>query len=171
MSLYESAILQPKKMLTNLGNWIDAGVAHAQKKGFDADVLLGLRLAPDMYPLVRQVQSACDSTKLTAARLAGKEAPKHPDTEKTIEEVKQRLQTVIAYLDTFTAQDLEGAESRSIKLAALEGKAMLGADYLREWGLPNIYFHVTTAYAILRHGGVELGKRDFIGRVTTHDAP
>jgi uncharacterized protein len=170
MSLYDYAITQPKKMLGNLGKWLDAGVAHAQKKSFEPDVLLGLRLAPDMFPLVRQIQSACDSTKLAAARLTGKEPPKHPDTEKTIEEVKQRLQSVIAYLDTFTPKDLEGAESRPIKLPVLEGKAMLGDDYLREWALPNIYFHVTTAYDILRHNGVELGKRDFIGAVTTRDA-
>jgi hypothetical protein len=169
MSLYESAVLQTKKMLGNLEKWLDAGVAYAQKKSFDPGVLLVARLAPDQYALTRQVQAACDAAKFLAARLAGKDPPKHPDTEQTVDEVKKRIQAVVAYLDTFTPADFAGAETRHVELAFLEGKYVLGSDYAREMALPNFYFHVTTAYAILRHNGVDLGKRDFIGGLTTHD--
>jgi hypothetical protein len=169
MSLFEFAVVQPRKMLSNLDKWFEAGVAYAQKKSFDPNVLLAARLAPDQFPLVRQVQSACDSAKFMAARLSGKEAPKHPDTEQTVEEIRGRIQAVVAHLDTFTAADLAGAETRHVELPFLEGKFILGSDYAREMGLPNFYFHVTTAYAILRHNGVEIGKREFIGGLTTHD--
>jgi uncharacterized protein len=169
MSLHEYTIVQSRKMLTNLDHWLEAGVAHAQKKSFDPGVLLAARLAPDQYALTRQIQAACDAAKFAAARLGGKEAPKHPDTEQTMDEVRKRIQSVIAYLDTFTEADFVGAESRVVELPFLEGKIVLGSDYLREMVLPNFYFHVTTAYAILRHNGVEIGKRDFIGSITTHD--
>ena len=169
MSLYDTAIVQSRKMLGNLDKWLDAGVAYAQKKSFDPSVLLVARLAPDQYPLTRQIQAACDSAKFLAARLTGKEAPKHPDTEATVDELRERIHAVVAYLDTFTAADFAGAETRHVELSFLEGKYLLGSDYACEMALPNFYFHVTTAYAILRHNGVDLGKRDFIGSMTTHD--
>ncbi len=169
MSFYESAIVQPKKMLANLDKWLEAGVAHAQKHKYEPEVLLVSRLAPDQYALVRQVQAACDSAKFMAARVAGKEAPKHPDTEQTMDEVRQRIAAVVAYLDTFTAADFAGAEGRVVDLPFLEGKVLSAADYVREMQTPNFYFHVTTAYAILRHNGVALGKRDYIGGLTLRD--
>ncbi len=163
MSLYEASVPQMKKMLNQLDAWLSAGEALATKKSFDPSVLVAARLAPDQYPLVRQVQSACDGAKTTAARLTGKEPPSHPDTEKTMEELHARIRTCVAYLDTFSAADFVGADKRAVSLPFLEGKTILGGDYLNEMALPNFYFHLTTAYAILRHNGVELGKRDFVG--------
>lgn len=163
MSLYEGSVPQMKKLLNQLDAWLTAGEAHAKKKSFDPSVLVAARLAPDQYPLLRQVQSASDAAKAAAARLTGKEPPSHPDTEKTMEELHARIRTCVAYLDTFTAADFVGADKRAISLPFLEGKSLLGGDYLNELALPNFYFHLATAYAILRHNGVELGKRDFIG--------
>lgn len=169
MSLYEATVPQLKKMLTSLDKWLETAVAHAQKKAFDPKVLLGLRLAPDQYPLVRQIQSACDGAKFGAAHLTGKEPPKNPDTEQTVEEIRARIQTTIAYLGTFAKADFEGAETRLVVLPFLEGKVIVGSDYLTEMVLPNFYFHITTAYAILRHAGVDIGKRDFIGSLNLRD--
>jgi uncharacterized protein len=170
MSLYEGSVVQFKKMLVNLDKWLDAGTAYSQKKAFDPSVLVSARLAPDQYPLARQIQAACDAAKFGAARLANKEPPKHPDTEQTVPELKARIQSVITYLDTFKAADFEGAESRKVALPFLEGKVLLGSDYLMEMVIPNFFFHVTTAYAILRHLGVDLGKRDFIGSLNVRDS-
>jgi hypothetical protein len=157
-----------KKMLGNLDGWLKKAAAHAKAKSFDPSVLVNARLAPDQYPFVRQVQSACDAAKFAAARLAGKDAPKHPDTETTIEQLHARIESVTAYLGTFTAKDFEGAEKRAITLPWLEGKHLEGADYVVELCTPNFFFHVTTAYAILRHNGVDVGKTDFIGSLTLH---
>jgi uncharacterized protein len=169
MSLYESSVLPFKKMLSNVEKWLERAAAHAQSKAFDVNVLVGARLAPDQYPLVRQIQAACDAAKSASARLAGKEPPKHPDTEQTIDDLRARLRTCVAWLDTLVPGDFAGAEGRAVPLPFLEGKAMLGNDYLRELVLPNFYFHVTTAYAILRHNGVNLGKSDFIGALSLRD--
>jgi hypothetical protein len=163
MSLYEATIPQLKKMLTNLDAWLEASIAYAKSKSFDPNVLVTARLAPDQYPLVRQVQAACDGAKFAAARLTGKEPPKNPDTEQTMDELRARIAVTNAYLDTFTQADFAGAAERSVVLPFLEGKTILGTDFLNEMTLPNFYFHVTTAYAILRHNGVGLGKRDFLG--------
>src|SRR6266568_2212759 len=163
MSLHDYAIPQLKKCLANLDKWLDKGTAFAKTKAFEPNVLANARLAPDMYPLVRQVQSACDTAKFIGARLANKEAPKHPDTETTIEELHARIRSVLAYLDTLNPADFAGAEQRMVKINFMEGKGLIGADYLFEFALPNFYFHLTTAYAILRHNGVELGKMDYIG--------
>jgi hypothetical protein len=169
MSLYDHSIPQLKKMLTNLGSWLDAGVAYADKKKFDSAVLANARLAPDMYPLVKQVQSACDSAKFAGARLSGKEAPKHPDTETTMDELRARVKSALAFLETLKAADFNGAEKRVVPLPFMEGKAMDGNDYLCELALPNFYFHITMAYAILRHNGVELGKMNYIGSMNLKD--
>ena len=169
MSLYESSVPQLQKMLTSLEKWLEAAVAYAQTKSFDPNTLLSARLAPDQYPLVRQVQSSCDSAKFAAARLSGKEAPKHPDTEQTMDELRARVRAVVSYLETFKEADFSGAEKRLVALPFLEGKVLLGSDYLTEMVLPNFYFHVTTAYAILRHNGVALGKTDFIGSLKVRD--
>jgi hypothetical protein len=163
MSLYESTIPQFKNTLTQI-----LAVAHAEKKSFDPSVLLSARLAPDQYDLVRQIQSACDSAKSTPARLTGQEPPKHPDTEKTLEEVRARVQTVLAYLGTFSAKDFAGADEREIVLPFLGGKALSAADYVTQLQLPNFYFHAAHVYAILRHNGVPLGKTVYIGNLNLH---
>ncbi|HEX7669946.1 MAG TPA: DUF1993 domain-containing protein [Polyangiaceae bacterium] len=166
MSLYEASVPQFTKMLGNLDTWLEKGAEFAKKKGFDQSVLLSSRLAPDQYPLTRQIQSACDSAKFPVARLTAKEAPKHPDTEQTVEELRRRIALCREYLATVSAADFKGAEEREIALPFLEGKLIRGRDYLNEMALPNFYFHITTAYAILRNLGVDLGKMDYIGSLT-----
>ncbi len=168
MSLYPSSVPQMKKCLTSLTQWLDIATKHATDKGFDPNVFATARLAPDQYPLTRQVQSCCDAAKYAASRLTGKDAPSHPDTEQTLEELKGRVAMVVEYLATYKPADFAGAEARRVALPWLEGQYILGADYLTEMALPNFYFHLTTSYAILRHNGVNLGKRDFIGSLTTH---
>ncbi|NUP08479.1 MAG: DUF1993 domain-containing protein [Polyangiaceae bacterium] len=170
MSLYAASVPQLTKMLKGLSACIDKAVAHATAKGFDPAVFTTARLAPDQYPLTRQVQAACDAAKFAAARLTGKTAPSHPDTETTIPELKARIDSVVEYLAGFSEKDFEGAKDRMISLPFFQGKAITSADYLNEMALPNFYFHVTTAYAILRHNGVDLGKRDFIGSLNLKDA-
>ncbi|MEO6600530.1 MAG: DUF1993 domain-containing protein [Polyangiaceae bacterium] len=168
MSLYESTIPQFKNTLAQIEKWLDAGVALAESKKFDVNVLLNARLAPDQYPLLRQIQAACDSAKATPARLTGQEPPKHPDTETTLEEVRARIAKVVAYLDTFTAADFVGAEERKIVLPFIPDKYLLAADYVNQLQLPNFYFHAAHAYAILRHNGVGLGKTDYLGHLSLH---
>jgi hypothetical protein len=150
-------------MLKNLDSWLQAGVAHAQKKSFEPDVLAQARLAPDQFELVRQVQSACDAAKYAAAYLSGQKAPSHPDVEKTMAELSARTRTCVAYLDKFKAADFTGAEERRVAPPWMQGKTVRGDHYLSRLATPNFYFHVATVYAILRHNGVELGKADFIG--------
>jgi hypothetical protein len=169
MSFVFASVLESKKMLNNLDTWIEKGVAHAKAKSFDPNVLLAMRLAPDQYPLLRQVQSSCDNAKFLAARLTGKEAPKHPDTEQTVDEIRARIRTCVTHLDTFKASDFDGAETRVVTLPFMEGKVISGSDYLTEMALPNFYFHLTTAYAILRHSGVPLAKFDYIGSLNVRD--
>jgi hypothetical protein len=161
--MYFETIGQLKKVLAQVSSWLDAATAHAKAKSFDPNVLLSARLAPDQFAFVRQIQVVCDTAKLAAARLAGKDAPAHADTESTIDELKARIASVIAYLDGFTAKDFDGAATRVVTQPRWEGRVMSGVDYLREHMLPNFYFHAATAYALLRHNGVPLGKRDFLG--------
>ena len=158
-------IAEMKTMLTNLDRWLEAAEEHAKTKKTEPDTLILARLALDQYPLVKQVQSACDSAKLAAARLTGKEAPVHADDEKTYAEVRARVAKVTTYLDSFSEKDFEGAETRKVALPFIPGgnKGALGADYLVYFAQPNFYFHLVHAYAILRHNGVSLGKMDFIG--------
>jgi hypothetical protein len=164
--MIHDTILQMKKMLLHLDKWLDAASAHAQKKPFDPNTLLLARLAPDQFPLVRQVQSACDTAKFAAARLSRKEPPKHEDNEQTVEALHTRIRSTLEWLDSFTAKDFESAETRLVHNQRWEGKVMLGADYFREHSVPNFYFHLVHAYAILRHNGVDLGKRDYLGALS-----
>ena len=157
------------KMLRNLDTWLDKATQHAKAKTFEVDVLVQARLAPDMYSLDRQVQSACDSAKFSAAYLTGKEAPKHPDTEKTVDELRKRIASCLGYLETLKEGDFAGAEDRKVAPPWLQGKWLRGEDYLLQAGVPNFMFHVTTAYDILRHNGVNVGKMDYIGVLPLHD--
>jgi len=166
---HHDAIRQFTKMLRNLDQWLDKAAAHAKTRSFDVDVLAQARLAPDQYELVRQVQSACDQAKFAAAYLAGKQAPAHPDTERTIAELRQRIQTCLGFLDTVREKDLVGAEERKVAPPWLGGKWLRGDDYLVQGAIPNFFFHVTMAYAILRHNGVDLGKMDYIGALPTRE--
>jgi uncharacterized protein len=154
-----------KNMLQNLDRWLDAAAEHANGRSIDVDQFATARLALDQYPLVRQVQSACDSAKYAAARLAGKEAPAHADDEKTFADLRTRISKVTSYLETFSEKDFEGAETRKVALPFLPGgkKGALGLDYFVHFAQPNFFFHIAHAYAILRHNGVKLGKLDYIG--------
>jgi len=150
--------------LGNLSAILEKGVAHATAKKFDSNVLVASRLAPDMLPLSRQVQIACDLAKNSAARLAGIEPPRFEDTEKTIDELRSRIARTIDYLKSIPAASLEGSEERDIKVPAGERTIEFkGLAFMQRWAIPNVFFHVTTAYNILRHNGVDIGKRDFLG--------
>jgi hypothetical protein len=169
MDVYAS-ISQFSRMLTNLDAWLAAATEHAKRKEFDPDVFAVARLAPDQYELVRQVQSACDSAKFGAAYLAGQKAPSHPDVEKTIDELRKRVKTCLDYLATFKAADFAGGEERRVGPPWMGGKTVRGDHYLKRLSEPNFYFHVTMAYAILRHNGVQLGKGDYMGLKDFGDA-
>ena len=168
--MYFETFRHMKKQLGHLDTWLGTAATHAATQKFEPDLYLGFRLAPDQFPLVRQVQAACDTAKLAAARLTGKDAPSHSDTEQTIEELRTRIRSVIAYLDGFSAADFAQAATRSVTTPRWEGKTMTGANYFLEHGQPNFYFHLAHAYAILRHNGVSVGKRDYLGALT-YDAP
>jgi hypothetical protein len=167
MTLYP-LVLEMKKLLGNMNAWIDKAETHASAKGYDLDGLLQARLAPDMFPLVRQFQSACDNAKFAAAFSAGKEPPSHPDVEDNFRDLRIRLVSVIEYLGTFTENDFKDADRRQVKRPRWEGKWMHATDYFLEQAQPNFYFHLSMAYAILRHNGVELGKKDYLGRLSLH---
>jgi hypothetical protein len=167
MSLYDLSIPQFKKMLQGAERWLDVAVTFAATKKFDPNVLLASRLAPNQWPLARQIAAACDTAKFTVARLTAKEAPRQPDTETTLDEVRARIRWTVEYLDGFTREDFQGAGERLISPPPLQGKQLLGSDYFHQMQLPNFYFHVTTAYAILRHNGVDLEKTDFLGPLPT----
>lgn len=150
--------------LTNLSHLLAKGQAHADAKKFDALVLAQYRLAPDMLPFTRQVLIACDAAKLCVARLSGLEAPKFDDTEVTLADLTVRIQKTLEWLQTVPASALDGTEAKSITFPVGKDKTrtMQGEDYLKHWAIPNVFFHVTTAYAILRHNGVDVGKGDFL---------
>ncbi|MBS0421497.1 MAG: DUF1993 domain-containing protein [Proteobacteria bacterium] len=150
--------------LGSLSAILEKGAGLAAQKKFDSAILVGSRLAPDMLPLSKQVQIACDTAKKGAARLAGVDAPAFDDNEKTIDELRTRIARTIDYLKTLPASAFDGAEDRDIKVPAGERTLEFkGLSYLQRWVLPNLFFHVTTAYNILRHNGVEIGKRDYLG--------
>jgi hypothetical protein len=165
MNLYDATVPVLSKFLRNLDRWFDKAVAHAEAKKFDPEVFVSLRLAPDQYPLSGQVQTACDAAKYCCAKLAGKEAPSHPDTEKTIAELRARIRSCLAYLETFKREDFDGAEERVVSHTWMQGKSMRGGDYLDHFALPNFHFHLTIAYEIFRHNGVALGIMDHTGEL------
>jgi hypothetical protein len=160
---------QMMKMLGQLDKWLETAEAHAKAKNFDPNVLIDARLAPDQFAFVRQVQSACDVAKLSTVRLTGKEAPVQPDTERTIEELHARVRSTIKFLETVSESDYANAATRLITHPRWEGKGAHGADYFIEHAIPNFFFHTTHAYAILRHNGVDVGKKDYLGPQTRHN--
>ena len=153
------------RMLGNLLVWLDKAEAHAAARKFDAANYLGLRLAPDMLPFARQIQIASDGAKGCMARLAGVEIPKWEDNEASIAELRARIQKTIDYVRSFEPAQIDGSEGREVTIPRRSGEPLKfnGEAYLKHYVLPNFYFHVTTAYALLRHAGVELGKADYLG--------
>lgn len=168
MNAYDLTVPQLIKMLKNIDQWLGASIAFAEKKKFDVNNLMKARLAPDQFAFDHQVQVVCDNAKFVVGRLTGKDWPAHPDTETTFDQLRTRIASVIGYLEGFKPEDFAGAEDRKIALPWMEGKWMTGGEYISEFALANFYFHTVTAYSILRHNGVELGKREFIGGVPMH---
>ena len=164
VSVHSLAVEQMSHTLRQVLTFIDKAAAYAEAKKFDSTVLVNARLAPDMLPFVKQIQIASDNAKFGVARLAGIEAPKFEDNEKTLDELKARILKTIDFLKSAPASAFEGAEDRDIKITVPNRTIeMKGLAYLNGWVLPNVFFHVTTAYLILRHNGVDVGKRDFLG--------
>ncbi len=164
--MYYESFLQMKKVLGQLIGWLDKAEAHAKEKSFDPSLFAGFRLAPDQLAFARQIQVACDTAKLGASRLTGKEAPSQADTEQSLDELRARVRSVITYLDGYSEKDFERSSTVSVTQPRWEGKVMTGKDYFFEHVQPNFYFHAAHAYAILRHNGVPIGKRDYLGALT-----
>ncbi len=164
ISMFEASVPAFVHALGNLAAILEKGAAHAETKKIDSAVLVNARLFPDMFPLSRQVQIASDISKGGAARLAGVEAPAYEDNEKTFSELIARAKKTVAFLQTLEPAQFEGSEDRTITWQTRSGsKTMQGLPYLQRHVIPNVYFHIATAYDILRHNGVELGKKDFLG--------
>ena len=164
ISMYQASVPVCIRALNNLIGILKKGAAHAEAKKIDPTVLLNTRLAPDMFPLVKQVQIVSDVSRRGIARLAGVEAPSFTDDETTFAELIERLQKTIAFFETITPAQVDGSEEKTITLPIRDQTmTFAGLPYLLSFILPNVYFHVTTTYAILRHCGVELGKVDFLG--------
>ncbi len=153
------------KMFHNLSLILDKAQKFADAKKIEPETLGTLRLTADMLPLTKQVQIACDAAKLGASRLTGKDAPANDDKEKTIPELKARLEMTMGYLSSLKEADFKGWEERKITQPRWEGKWMTGKEYFHQHIVPNVYFHVTTTYAILRANGVEIGKKDYLGEM------
>jgi hypothetical protein len=153
------------RLLGNMLVWLDKAQAHAEARRFDPNNYLGLRLAPDMLPLVKQVQIASDAAKGCMARLAGQELPKWDDTEASLDDLRARIRKTLAYVQTFQPAQIDGSEEREVvvPLRNRDPLRFTGEAYLKHWALPNFFFHATTLYALLRHAGVELGKPDYLG--------
>lgn len=163
--MYQASAPRFANMLRNLSALIDKAEAHCAAKKIDPLALTTYRLYPDMFPFTRQVQIACDTAKGAVARLAGAEIPKHEDTEQTFAELKARIAKTIEFVESVPAAKIDGSEEKEIVLAMRSGERRFkGMQYLLGHAYPNFYFHVTTAYNILRHNGVEVGKGDYIGK-------
>lgn len=164
ISMYQACVPPCIRALQNLATILDKGAAHAAARKIDPAVLVNARLFPDMFPLARQVQIASDVAKAGASRLAGVEPPSYADDEASFPELLERVGKTVAYLETIQPARLDGSEERTVtwKMRGRE-TSLQGLPYLTNWVLPNVHFHVTAAYAILRHNGVELGKADYLG--------
>ena len=165
-NLYDVCVPVFDAMLGNLSTLLERGAALAGARGFEPAALLGARLSPDMFPLTRQVQIACDAAKLGCARLAGVEAPKHADDETSFEALAARIASTRAFIVGLPREKFEGSGERRIEVPTrAQTYAFDGQTFLVRWAMPNFYFHVVTAYDLLRHNGVEIGKRDYLGTV------
>src|SRR5690242_3636377 len=164
LSMHGASVPIFVRMLGNMSQWLDKAEAHAAAKKFDPAVYLGARLAPDMLPFSSQIQIACDAVKFGVARLAGIEAPKFADDEKTLADLRARIQKTLDFIQSVPAAKIDGTEDKDVVVPRRDGSMTLkGEFYLKHFVLPNFFFHVTTTYALLRHWGVELGKADYLG--------
>ena len=166
ISMYNASIPVLTRMLGNLESILDKAIAHAAARKIDDAAFVEARLFPDMFTFARQIRVATDMAKGAGARLAGVDIPKFEDNEKTLAELKARVAKAIAFLKTLTPAQIDGSEGKAIAFTAGKNSFNFnGLDYVQVWVLPNFYFHVATAYNLLRHGGVEIGKMDFLGKV------
>jgi uncharacterized protein len=163
--MYFQAVKQCIANVKALEACLDKAEQYAKAKKFDVNVLAGSRLAPDMFPFTYQIQSACDYLKGGAAWLSGQTPPRHEDTEKTFDELRARIRKTVTFAESVSEAQYVGAADRKIYLSWAGGKDIGGQDYLLQVVVPNLYFHVTMAYAILRHNGIDVGKRDFLGPI------
>lgn len=164
ISMHSASVPVFVRMLGNLLVWLDKAEAHAQARHFDPGVYLAARLAPDMLPFTKQIQIACDSAKFGVARLSGVEAPKYDDNEASLADLRERVRKTLAFIQSVGAERIDGTEEKDVVVPRRDGSMTLkGEAYLANFVLPNFYFHLTTAYALLRHNGVVLGKSDFLG--------
>lgn len=168
--MYYLVVSQCTQSLKNLETCLDKAEQHAAAKKFDVGVLMNSRLAPDMQPFVYQVQSACDYVKAAAAWLSGQMPPKHEDNERSLDELRARIRKTVAFADSVKEAGYAGASERNVRLSWAPGKIIGGKDYLLQITIPNIFFHLSMAYAILRHNGVDVGKMDFLGPMNFVDA-
>jgi hypothetical protein len=160
---YEITVPQFTKMLNNLDAILAKAVSYAEGKKIEMDVLLNSRLAPDQFSLSRQVQIACDTAKTCVSKLTGKDAPVHDDKQTSLTQLRTRITESIAFLSSVSEKDFAGAAERKVTTPRWEGKYLMGHEYVTQHSIPNFYFHVTLAYEILRHNGLEIGKKDYLG--------
>jgi hypothetical protein len=164
LTMYQASIPVFIRMLGNLSTILDKAAAHAEARKIDPAIFINARLAPDMYPLSRQIQIATDMAKGCAARLAGIDVPSYEDNESTFSDLQARIAKTVAFIQGVSAGQINGSEERTVTLKLRDNEiSFLGQPYLLNFVLPNFYFHITTAYVILRHNGVEIGKMDFVG--------
>lgn len=163
MTLFDQTVPPFVKMLGNLASWLDEAERFCESREMDPELLLDVRLYPDQFPLRKNLQSACDTAKLTAVRLTEREAPSHEDGAQSLAELRARIAEVRAWLEGLDEAAYAGAESKMLSPSMLQGMSIRGDDYVVGFAVPNFYFHVTTSYAILRHCGVKLGKLAYIG--------
>jgi hypothetical protein len=163
--MYFRIVAQCIQTLRTIETYLDKAESYAMSKDFDVRVLLNGRLSPDMKPLIYQVQSACDYVKAAAAWLSGQSPPQHDDREQTADELRERIRKTVAFSESVTAGQYEGAEARKVSLSWAPGKVLGGEDYVMQMTIPNVFFHVAMVYAILRNNGVDVGKMDFLGPI------
>jgi uncharacterized protein len=168
ISMHSASVPIFVRMLGNIATWLDKAEAHAAAKKFEPSVYLSARLAPDMLPFTRQIQIASDSAKFGIARLAGIEAPKFEDNEASFADLRERIRKTIEFMQSVPAAQIDGTEEKDITVPRRAGPVIMkGEFYLKHFVMPNVFFHVTTTYALLRHNGVELGKNDYLGPLPT----
>jgi len=165
ISMHSASVPVFSRMLGNMLVWLDKAQAHAEARKFEPGNYLGLRLAPDMLPLVKQVQIASDAAKGCVARLAGRDVPSWDDTEASLDDLRARIRKTLDYVGSVPASQIDGSEGREIVIPRRNRDPLhfSGEAYLKHWALPNFFFHATTLYALLRHAGVDLGKSDYLG--------
>jgi hypothetical protein len=167
ISMHSASVPIFVRMLGNMNTWLDKAEAHAKEKKFDSSVYLSARLAPDMLAFTAQIQIACDAAKFCMSRISGVEAPKFEDNEATLADLRERIRKTIDYVSSVPADAIDGTDAKDITVPRRAGPmTMKGETYLKQFVLPNFFFHVTTVYALLRHYGVDLGKADYLGALT-----